>query len=323
MSSRIKQNCFCRILLNFLFFTAFGLHCVADGSILDSSDFNDIAGPVKSVRFEESWYVNQDGKRAPDERHLSSVCTFTPEGDLKERIFYDAEGNIKDRWIHEFDDRRRITTEAKYTTGGQLITKVEYVYKEGKRSEKLIYRYDGSLEKRLKYKYNEKGQLIEADMFSPDQFKRKTLYSYDDRGNRTSFADYNADSDLEVKEEFYFNEKGKLIQSAVFNNENELMATMTYFYDDRGRRTEVMAHIKGGRLEMRRLYEHNDRGSVTGLTSYGRDGKFFDREVYSYEYDRYGNWIVKHESTARPDTEYQLPIRIVYRTISYFDDPSE
>ncbi|MGC9326063.1 MAG: hypothetical protein ACP5I1_00370 [Candidatus Hinthialibacter sp.] len=322
MAARNKITYFFRIIEIFTFGAVFSLPGGADESILDPSDFEDIAGPVKSVRFEESWFTEQeDGERAPGDRHLSSVCTFTPGGELKERIFYDAEGNPKDRWIHEFDDQNRVIAEAKYTTGGQLITKVEYKYEEGRRSEKLIYRYDGTLEKRFKYKYNEKGRLIEADMFNPDQFKKRTVYSYDEEGNRTSFADYNADGDLEVKEEFYF-EKDELLQSAVYNKENELIATMTYFYDDQGRQTEVMAHIRGGRLEMRRLYEHNDRGSVTEMISYGRDGKFFDREIYSYEYDQHGNWIVKLESSARPDTEYQLPIRIVYRTISYFDDLS-
>lgn len=312
----------CRIGLGLFFLALFCFGTGAEENILASPDIDDIAGPVKSVRIEEAWYVDRNGERVPDSRYLSSICEYSLSRLLKERIFFDALGNPADRWIREWDDKGRVVLEAKYKGDNRLITKSEYTYDEsGKRSETLKYRYDGALSKHLRHRYNDKGQLIESQDIQQEIVKRKIVFAYDERGNQSSCSTLNPEGKPEVREDFVFDEKGNQVQSTLYNQDNELMAVMTNVLDEKGRAIETFTHSPGGRVELHCRYRYDDRGNSTDMYKYGRDDKFMNREVATYEYDERGNWIVKQESSARPDSNYQLPQRIVYRTIVYFDEP--
>lgn len=313
-----------RVKLFLLGYLLFCLSVKAEENILASPDVDDIAGPVKSVRIEESWYTDKDGERIPDKRRLFSTCEFTPERILKERLFFETDEKPGDRWIREIDDNGRIVLEAKFKGDNRLIAKSEYRYgDDGKCLQTLKYLFNGALGKDLRHRYDENGRLSESQEFQKDVLKRKTVFTYDERGNRTSYSNFTPDEKLEVREEFVYNEKGNLVQSSLFNQDIELMAIMTNLFDEKGRQTETLAHGKEGRVEMRRRYKYDDRGNVVDMTLYGRDDKFMNREVYSYEYDPRGNWIVKYESSARPESNYQQPQRILYRTITYYGDSAQ
>ncbi len=292
-------------------------------SILTGSDGEDIAGPVKSVRFEESWYETRDGKRELGERYLTQICHYYPNGDIREWLFFAGEDHPTGRWIRERDDSGKLVWETKYKDGGRIIARAEYRYDaSGKCRETLLYHHDGILDKRIEHHGNEKGQVVENHVFIGDELKTKTVFTYDEKGNRDSYTDYGQDGTAQVKEIYIYNEKSQLTQSLLMNRNNELMATMTYLLDDQGRRSEIMAHGRDNRLEMRRIYHYDNRGNLSELISYGRNGLFLNRQLFHYEYDERGNWIEKNEFTARLDSNYQNPERTVYRIITYEEPPA-
>ncbi len=308
--------------LSFLFLF-WGNGAFPGDSILTSPDIDDIAGPVKSVRFEESWYEDRDGVAVLAQRYLSSICHYEKNGILKERLFYDGNGITSSRWMRELDTRGRVIREAKYKGENQLITQVEFRYGEtGNCTETLMYRYDGVLEKQLSHQYNEKNQRVESSEQVNQVLKRKKVFIYDEKGNIFTQSDIDTEGKLEVKEEFYYDPRGDLFQTNLYNKDNELMATMTYLRDEAGRTIEVLAHTQGNRLDMRKLYGYDSHGNLADLTTFGRDGKFMNRELYEYDYDDHGNWMQKKESTARLNSTFEHPDRVIYRTITYYDEES-
>jgi hypothetical protein len=293
---------------------------VEEQFLIVSSDTDDISEPVKSVRIKESWYHGLRDKRYPETSYLSSICSFSENGILKERLFYSEVGDLTYRWQRSLSDQGKIQSEVKYKKNDILITKGTYIYdSEGRRSQSDIYLFDGKLDKQIRFIYDDQGILKEQHELKDGQLTLKTIYEYDENNNLLSFTNYDKDQKMEVKEEHRYGPDGNIVSSVIINKSETVIASMVYKHDDHGRKTEVMAFSKGGRIEFRRLFQYNDQGDMSRMTVYSRGGHFSDCEAYRYKYDEHGNWIEKHESTARVDTSYQCPIRIVYRSIEYYD----
>ncbi|MFJ1435169.1 hypothetical protein ACILFN_07460, partial [Capnocytophaga canimorsus] len=116
------------------------------------------------------------------------------------------------------------------------------------------------------YIYNEQGNLIEDNRYNSDgSLSRKTACKYDTNGNRIEENWYNSDGSLSWKTAFKYDTNGNLIEANSYNSDGSLSGKTACKYDTNGN-----------------LIEAN---------GYNSDGSLYATDIYTYEYDKYGNWV--------------------------------
>ena len=292
----------------------------AEPDRLAHRDLADLAGPVKQVRLEESWFSREGDQWQEGVAALVSDCTYSRDGILIERVDYSGGKQVSARFLREYGEDGRVSTEAKYLADGRLLERVEYRYDgKGQVIQKDTYGVDAALRFSERYLYNENGIRTEEHESDANGLKRKRIFLYGDQGQLTEYADYNAQGEVQIREQHQFDGQGRQIRSFLLNKEGEVAAYWLHAYDDCGQVAEVLAYTKARGLEMRRLYAYDDHGNLAGQTVYGAHGHFISRELYAYEYDSRGNWIRRQDWSTRENERFKIPVRVLRRIIEYYD----
>lgn len=93
-------------------------------------------------------------------------------------------------------------------------------------------------------------------------------------------------------------------------------------YGIKGNRIENTSYPIGGSLVGKEEYKYDPRGNITEMTLRDDSGAIISREVYSYEFDKFGNWtkmvtnLVVFENGALKEE----PVEVTYRTLTYYFD---
>ncbi|PYS47922.1 MAG: hypothetical protein DMF68_14710 [Acidobacteria bacterium] len=94
-------------------------------------------------------------------------------------------------------------------------------------------------------------------------------------------------------------------------------------YDIKGAKIENSYFpIPGAALTGKEVYKYDDKGNIIEMTLFNTDGSLLSKEVYSYEFDAFGNWTKMTTSVAVIEggkVSFE-PTEITYRTISYYLD---
>jgi protein TonB len=94
-------------------------------------------------------------------------------------------------------------------------------------------------------------------------------------------------------------------------------------YDIKGNKIEnAYFPVPGAALTGKEVYKYDDKGNIVEMTLLNADGSLLSKEVYSYEFDQFGNWTRMTTSVAVIEggkLSYE-PTEVTYRTISYYLD---
>jgi TonB family protein len=94
-------------------------------------------------------------------------------------------------------------------------------------------------------------------------------------------------------------------------------------YDIKGTKIEnAYFPVPGAALTGKEVYKYDDKGNIVEMTLLNADGSLLSKEVYSYEFDQFGNWTKMMTSVAVIEggkLSYE-PTEVTYRTISYYLD---
>lgn len=94
-------------------------------------------------------------------------------------------------------------------------------------------------------------------------------------------------------------------------------------YDITGNKTEnAYFPVPGAALTGKEVYKYDDKGNIVEMTLLNTDGSLLSKEVYSYEFDQFGNWTKMTTSVAVIEggkLSYE-PTEVTYRMISYYLD---
>lgn len=112
------------------------------------------------------------------------------------------------------------------------------------------------------------------------------------------------------------NKGGKMV-------EGQRVVMETVAYDIKGNKTEnAYFPVPGAALTGKEVYKYDDKGNIVEMTLLNADGSLLSKEVYTYEFDNFGNWIKMMASVALIEggkLSYE-PTEITYRMISYYLD---
>jgi TonB family protein len=94
-------------------------------------------------------------------------------------------------------------------------------------------------------------------------------------------------------------------------------------YDIKGNKTEnAYFPVAGAALTGKEVYKYDDKGNIVEMTLLNTDGSLLSKEVYTYEWDNFGNWTKMTTSVAVIEggkLSYE-PTEVTYRMISYYLD---
>ena len=116
----------------------------------------------------------------------------------------------------------------------------EVTISEYELSEKFGEEVKGNLSSKELYKFNERGDVIEAARYNSDgelydlYGNAKAIYKYDSNGNEIEEADYNSDGELFWKKNSKYDSKGNQIEWAHYNSDGELRWKIIPKYDSMG-----------------------------------------------------------------------------------------
>lgn len=112
------------------------------------------------------------------------------------------------------------------------------------------------------------------------------------------------------------NKGGKLV-------EGPRAALETASYDIKGGKTEnAYFPVSGATLTGKEVYKYDDKGNIIEMTLQDESGTLLSKEVYTYEFDSFGNWTKMTTSVAVIEggkINFE-PTEVTYRTITYYLD---
>jgi TonB family protein len=112
------------------------------------------------------------------------------------------------------------------------------------------------------------------------------------------------------------NKAGKMVEA-----QHTVMESVAY--DIKGNKTEnAYFPVPGAALTGKEVYKYDDKGNIVEMTLLNADGSLLSKEVYTYEFDNFGNWTKMTTSVAMLEGGKIIyePTEVTYRIISYYLD---
>lgn len=167
-------------------------------------------------------------------------------------------------------------------------------------------------------KTNDNGQAIETDCDWHGKSMKK-FFKYDAAGHVIDES-LEEDGKLASRVTYSFDEQGRMTSIRQYNSENELIRKLTFSRDDKARRSEgTTSLLKDGKLVLieKGVSTFDERGNVLTATTENAEGMKFT-QYYSYEFDHFGNWIVKETATLPLDSSSLNTKHVEIRVIMYY-----
>jgi YD repeat-containing protein len=188
-----------------------------------------------------------------------------------------------------------------YNLNGNLI---ENINSDGKKIESYTYDNSGNrvqskvfntkdyTNQESFYLYDVKGNMIENKMLTikRDTPVTKKIYKYDDKNNLKEMDLYSKNKYMN-KWLFKYDEKGNELEESKFDSSNAFVEKWIFEYNAFGNKNEMALYTDS--LIERFVYSYNEHGDVTEEILYGRFNMVYHDNLYKYQYDDKGNWVRK------------------------------
>lgn len=162
-----------------------------------------LKGPIKSVQVSFARLV-PDKSGVPQEGTQEFLRSFKYDdnGMLTEKLV--VEDRMKVRYLYFYDSKGNRTASVLDNNGNKVLLWFFKIDSAGNRIEERVTDDKGNVISITKYKYDAAGNLIEETFNRRSFALKKTVNSYDDKGNLQEVTQY-SDSTI-VKNEFYSDE---------------------------------------------------------------------------------------------------------------------
>ena len=288
-------------------------------------DFN---GRVKAVRTFKIWFAKdqQTGRVFAQKPHLEEEASYDARGTQtywRNTSLMPLDPNDEVVVEYECDGPTRIKEIRYRRIKDPAFKKTVYGYDDkGLKTEKAIYLADGVLESLEKYKYDEKGNVIEEifkqhvhpQHFIPQRHgvyvTTRRTFGYDGKRNKTSEIHYRSDGSLYARWVFEYDSRNRLIKDTRRDNLGRLEDQ--YFYKYRHNKLVEEKHYANFCITRNNEF---CKGTVKN-----DDGVFYYLTKTVYEYDRRGNWVRERQFSmgGQNGSQSYQPDHILFRRITYY-----
>lgn len=232
----------------------------------------------KSIRkFDNNGKLTEYNLYSSDGRLIAEiVCKFDGKGKMTEE---NCSGTMDEKSTYKYDDNGYMTEINSYSSEGSLKSKSTFKY--DKNGNKIAVNYcrfdsDDKLLDNIKwiFNYDKDWFLTEENGYNPDgSLDCKISYLNDEKGNLTEQVNSNYKSgSLKDKQTYKYNDHGNKIEQNDFTSDGSLETKFTYKYDDKGFMTEeIFSSYKIGSSDLNTKYRYD---------KYDKTGNWIKREKY-------------------------------------------
>lgn len=208
---------------------------------------------------------------------------------------------------------------------------------EGYKISYTTHEPDGRISSKELYKYDNRNNQVEEEIYYGDELSFRKLYTYDDMGNLIEKTTLDDNGELSLKQLYKYNDKGNIIEERHHNNEDVFFNKIVFEYDEKNNLTEESHYSEDDMHRLKTKYKYDDTGNMLEEDfhsllddtfdykiqfKYDSKGNLIERLdpldksnllIYEYEFDETGNWT---RSTSLKNGAKQSMIE---REINYFD----
>ncbi|MBI5845625.1 MAG: hypothetical protein HZB23_13255 [Deltaproteobacteria bacterium] len=192
--------------------------------------------------------------------------------------------------------------------------------KEGRRTEAQRLDDKGKVMNRFFFVYDKEGNLVLLECYSKNNANplRETIY-YVSKGIIKLIDSF----EHPRRAAFEYDEQKRIKDIIVMDHRGLTKAKWTFIYDDKGRFiSERYTNMEGG-YAGKKVLEYNDKGFISSQIVYNGKDQVTSKRLYTYEYDRVGNWVKKKVvmlDFSRPDQKPTEVKSVVSRKYTYYPD---
>ncbi len=155
----------------------------------------------------------------------------------------------------------------------------------------------GKVKNRVDLEYNVIGEQKEV-------LKRKTVYVYNEDGNKIEISEYNADDSSRMRTIFTYDNSGNKIEELVFVPASVLHSKSIYKYNSFGEISEIVRYSAFGSIMDKYVYEYDEKNSLSVMSLY----KFSNntpttKYVYKFSSEGLLRKVVATNSDDNPDNK--------------------
>ncbi|HNY12639.1 MAG TPA: RHS repeat protein [Candidatus Wallbacteria bacterium] len=246
---------------------------------------------IKSIS--QAFYDYNEKLKAYDPNPTRRLTIFNENGDKTEerRISYDSKAKaevITDIYNYSYNEIRNVTGENHSqlnaaTNSYEIVSKQIYKYNEkNKLIETLNYDSEGFIGS-ITRSYDKNQFEIEKNEFNKEkQMILKTLFKYDENGNKTDMDEYNVtNGKVCLKTNTKYDKLGN--ETTVTACCGETIDTVTtYSYDIAGNITESVKTDSKGKIIEKKSFEYDDVKNLTGETQTDSNNQTVYKANYKY-----------------------------------------
>ena len=243
----------------------------------------ELKGNVKEVTEERYEAIKIDNRLVKGQLCMKTVRHFTPNGYLIDELILDADGQVEECIRTRWDDADSIMEETHFFDGAENLVKV------------------------IAYEYDSLGNVITNTQY--DGHKRRMsqiVNTYDNENYLTSTSGYTGTGYLDNIAEYVNDKAGRVIEERFYEGTGELIYTYLLERDDRGHIIVGNTYDEDGLLQHTHSNEYDQMGNLTAWVG------THETELYSYIYDKQGNWIRKEICYCTNNAKYIVEREVIY-----------
>jgi len=268
-----------------------------------------LLGPVKEMRTETAIVNKKDNGYVEGPRILSMTVSFNEDGSRPELCIYDEKGALARRIVMKFEDGNE-TEFLNYDGGGRMWLRGVFLYDEqGRTRGEETYNGDGSLRSKATLVRNDAGHIIQRSEYGPREVLLEQLKNtFDEAGELKSSerAVYRGDGSVALKD--FMTMADKRVETLTYNPDASLAGRSVRVNQ------EITQYGADGSLIKKIQITSPDR--LTDELIYQRDGTARKESQIADEVDKFGNWTKQTKWIT--DAQSRRPVKVTYRTITYF-----
>jgi hypothetical protein len=200
------------------------------------------------------------------------------DGEHRYTIMYDANGND--------------TCLISFGPDGKLLGKSLNRY-DGRGNEvEQVMVDDGKATPRGSFKYDDKDNLVEMDLYSTTGgANMRCVYKYDENGFKKVGLMYDTSGKVADSIACHYDAAGNQLQSTMYRANGTVSMRWEFKYDGAGHCIESGSYKGNDTLDDKELARFDDHGKPTERVHYKADGSIDEKSTtyYTYEYDATGN----------------------------------
>ena len=271
--------------------------CSISNEIKNDLEKQNLQGKVKSITQNTFNAIDKFGEIVKGEKYFNKFIGETSNSYSLENSYTEFNKNgfliksLESSWVRFFYDKNNRLIEDRYYHDG-FIT------------------YNSN-----KYKYDEKGLLLEINSFSNQKldsliFKKK--YIYDIEGNNIEQNFYNSKGELDGKSKIKYH-NNEIVEIKNYNEDGTCWNKD--IYDENGNVIVVDLIDDSGKIFLKKESEYNEKNLIVELKNIHNNGTKIIEYKTEYKYTKFDsndNWI------ERIEYDNGKPIYIVERKIEYY-----